>query len=150
LCVTCVSTVLCPLLIVAQEDDGFVLYESRAICRYLEEKYPTQGTRLVPTDLKGKALFEQAASIEVANFDSPASKAVAENYFKPSAHSIPHISSADIPTSMFGQTPNKESFDGYIKMLSEKLDVYDTILAKQKYLAGNVRAPLSTHPRKLT
>lgn len=53
-----------------QDDDGFVLYESRAICRYLAEKYADQGTpNLIPTELKAKALFEQAASIEYANFN---------------------------------------------------------------------------------
>ncbi|KAJ6540887.1 hypothetical protein DFH09DRAFT_1368522 [Mycena vulgaris] len=30
---------------------------------YLAEKYPDQGTTLIPTELKAKALFEQAASI---------------------------------------------------------------------------------------
>ena len=33
-----------------QDDDGFLLFESRAICRYIEAKYPKQGTSLIPTD----------------------------------------------------------------------------------------------------
>lgn len=69
---------LCALTLIhraAQDDEGFILFESRAICRYLEEKYPTQGTRLVPTALQEKALFEQAASIEFANFE-PYARAV--------------------------------------------------------------------------
>ncbi|KAJ7128458.1 hypothetical protein C8R44DRAFT_909645 [Mycena epipterygia] len=52
----------------SQDDDGSVLYESRAICRYLAEKYAGHGTPLIPTGLRKKALFEQAISIEWANF----------------------------------------------------------------------------------
>lgn len=57
-------------------DDGFVLYESRAICRYLALKYAGQGTPLIPspTDLEKYALFEQAAHIELAAFDPYASQ----------------------------------------------------------------------------
>ncbi|KAJ7675223.1 glutathione S-transferase [Mycena rosella] len=103
------------------EDDGFVLYESRAICRYIEDKYPDQGTKLVPSDVKGKALFEQAASIEYSNFDPFCSKAVGEMIFKP----------------MRGQASDKAVFDTLVAGLSAKLDAYEVILGKQKYLAGN-------------
>jgi glutathione S-transferase len=52
-----------------KDDDGFILYESWAIARYICEKYRDQGTNLIPfDDLKKRALFEQAASIEQANF----------------------------------------------------------------------------------
>jgi len=103
------------------DDDGFILYESRAICRYIVDKYPNQGMSLVPTDAKGKALFEQAASIEYSNFDPFCSKAVAEMVFKP----------------MRGQASDKAVFDSVIETLSAKLDAYEVILGKQKYLAGN-------------
>lgn len=66
-----------------QDDDGFIIYESRAICRYLEDKFPNQGPKLIPTDPKKKAIFEQAASVEVAYFDAFAKKAVDEKIFKP-------------------------------------------------------------------
>ena len=39
---------------------------------------------------------------------------------------------------MRGGTPDKEVFEKHIQNLSTKLDVYDRILSKQKYLAGNV------------
>ncbi|KAJ7252926.1 glutathione S-transferase [Mycena rebaudengoi] len=85
----------------AIDDDGFILYESRAICRYILDKYPTHGPQLIPTGFKSKALFEQAASIEFANFDPIVKK---------------------ILVATFGHA---------------KLDVYETILEKQKYLAGD-------------
>ncbi|KAF9231923.1 thioredoxin-like protein [Melanogaster broomeanus] len=51
------------------DDDGFILYESRAICRYLVKKYPTQRTLgLIPTDPQAVALFEQAASVEAMRY----------------------------------------------------------------------------------
>ena len=38
-----------------------------------------------------------------------------------------------------GLDPDKEAFEKHIADLSGKLDVYDKILSKQKYLLGNVR-----------
>ena len=68
---------------VLQDEDGFVIYESRAIARYLIRKYPNQGTRgLIPTSLKEEALFEQAASIEAFNFDSFVFAIAMERVFK--------------------------------------------------------------------
>lgn len=58
-----------------QDDNGFLLYESRAIGRYIAEKYANQGAPLIPGTLKGRALFEQAASIELTNFDLYAGQA---------------------------------------------------------------------------
>ncbi|KAJ7495023.1 glutathione S-transferase [Mycena latifolia] len=103
------------------DDDGFIVYESRAICRYLAEKYADQGTPLIPTTLKDKALFEQAASIEFANFTPPATKVGIEVLFK-SVQSLP------IDEAVLAQG---------LSELSAKLDVYEVILGKQKYLAGN-------------
>lgn len=61
-----------------KDDDGFILYEPRAICRYLAEKYADQGTALLPEGLKQKALFEQAASVEYSTFFPAVSKVVEE------------------------------------------------------------------------
>lgn len=60
-----------------------ILYESRAICRYFCAKYPSQGTSLVPLELKAYAIFEQAASNEASNFDNFASKILYELFVKP-------------------------------------------------------------------
>jgi glutathione S-transferase len=103
------------------DDDGFILYESRAIARYIEEKYPNQGTKLIPSDLKKKALFEQAVSIEQNNWYPYATGAVIENLFK----------------KFRGLTPDPAVFKEKIDALDERLNVYDKILSKQKYLAGD-------------
>jgi len=67
-----------------QDDDGFKLFESRAICRYIAIKYASQDLTLIPTDLQAFALFEQAASIEMGYFDSPATVILTEKVLKKS------------------------------------------------------------------
>ncbi|KAJ3560689.1 hypothetical protein NP233_g10674 [Leucocoprinus birnbaumii] len=102
------------------DDEGFTLYESRAICRYLDAKYTT-GTKLVPQDLKARALFEQAASIEQSNFDSIAAPLAWEKVIK----------------KRYGQEPDEARVTELTGRLAQKLDAYEQILSKQKYLAGD-------------
>lgn len=103
------------------KDGDFVIFESRAICRYLENKFKNQGTQLIPSDPQAYGLFEQGASIEQANFDPQASGLAFERMFK--------------------QFQGKTADEDRVKQLSEKLgavlDVYETILSKQKYIGGN-------------
>ncbi|KAH9481136.1 Glutathione S-transferase [Psilocybe cubensis] len=106
------------------DDDGFILYESRAICQYIAAKYANQGTPgLIPdfTDFAAYALFQQASSIEQAYFNEYAEKAVVEKVFKPK----------------YGVVGNVELADKLLATLETKLDVYEKILSKQKYLVGN-------------
>ncbi|KAM6490692.1 glutathione S-transferase-like protein [Amanita muscaria] len=103
------------------DDDGFVLYESRAIARYIATKYANQGTKLIPTGLKEKAVFEQAVSTENANFDAFASALVTERHYK----------------KLRGTQINEELAKSYENSLAAKLDVYEKILSNQKYLAGD-------------
>ncbi|KAG7089078.1 hypothetical protein E1B28_010787 [Marasmius oreades] len=106
------------------DDDGFILYESRAIARYLAAKYPQKGLKLIPdpNDVKAVGLYDQAVSVETANFSTIAGRAVFENMFK---------------QMVTGQQPDPVVFNGLIKQLEEKLKVYEVILGKQKYLAGD-------------
>jgi glutathione S-transferase len=66
-----------------QDDDGFILYETRAICHYIAAKYANQGTPLLPTELKANALFQQAASSEIFQFSDNIMKAAEEMMLKP-------------------------------------------------------------------
>ena len=61
------------------DDEGFSFYESRAICRYVNERY--QGN-LVPGDIKGRALMEQWISVETSNFSTFAMKFIYHDVFK--------------------------------------------------------------------
>ena len=69
--------------IVDSDNADFEVFESRAICRYLALKYGGLGT-LVPlqSDVEGTARFEQAASVELSNFDPFASQIAFERVFK--------------------------------------------------------------------
>jgi glutathione S-transferase len=57
----------------ALEDDGFVLYETHAMCRYLDAR---AGGVLMPSELRARALVDQWMSIESANFSAYAMKFV--------------------------------------------------------------------------
>ncbi|KAJ3493802.1 hypothetical protein NLJ89_g10935 [Agrocybe chaxingu] len=119
---------LCPHKCVAvvlyekQDDDGFILYESRPISQYIAAKCPDQGTKgVLPTELKAAVLFQQASSVEISNFDDHASKLVFDKIFKPH----------------FGLAFDQATYDRLLATLTAKLDAYDDILGKQKYLAGD-------------
>ena len=61
------------------EDDGFRLYESRAIVRYLDARLP--GAALVPADLRDRARMEQWISVESSYFSPPAMRAVMNLFY---------------------------------------------------------------------
>jgi glutathione S-transferase len=63
----------------ALDDDGFALYESRAMCRYIDGK---AGDKLTPRDLKGRARMEQWISVETSNFTPHAMKFIYDEVFK--------------------------------------------------------------------
>jgi len=101
------------------QDDGFELYESRAIGRYLATL--GSGPELIPTDPKARAKFEQAASIEYAQFDPIGFALLWEKMIK----------------QYIGQTTDEERVKELISQLEPKFDGYEAILGRQKYLAGD-------------
>lgn len=78
-------------------------------------------------DLKAVAIFEQAACIEQADFDPYASEIAVEKVFKPHK----------------GVAPDEVVFKKLVDTLNSKLDGYEKILSKQKYLGGDVRVFLA-------
>jgi len=104
------------------EIDGIDVIESRAISRVIAAKYAAD-SGLIPKagDLAGLAAFEAAASIEQANFDPYASQIVYERYFKP----------------MMQKEADETRVKYLIEQLEAKLDGYERLLAKSKYLAGD-------------
>lgn len=95
------------------DDDGFGLYESRAICRYINE---TSGGKLVPSDAKSKALMEQWISIETSNFT-------------PSAMTF-------IYHHMFHRAQDAAVLENAAAKLTATLTIMDAHLAKHPYFAG--------------
>jgi glutathione S-transferase len=63
----------------AIDDDGFALYESRAICRYLSEK---ADSALTPRNPQQRAKMEQWLSVETSNFTPHAMKFIYNDIFK--------------------------------------------------------------------
>ncbi|QRV78842.1 glutathione S-transferase [Ceratobasidium sp. AG-Ba] len=107
---------------VLEDSDGTKIYESRAIGRYLTAKYGKDSGLLPPsTDVKAYGLFEQAASIEYSSFDPPASGLTKERVFNP----------------MFKVPTNEVLATHFENSLKTKLEGYERVLAKQKYLAGD-------------
>ncbi|KIY68228.1 glutathione S-transferase [Cylindrobasidium torrendii FP15055 ss-10] len=108
------------------EDEGMTIFESRAIGRYIAMQYAEQGTPLIPTnirDMKKTVAFEIAMQMENQEFDPYVSKIGMEKII--------------LPLKVPGFTPREEVVQEAIVALSAKLDVYEKILSKQKYLAGD-------------
>lgn len=65
-------------------DSDLTLYESRAIARYIVNKYDKDGkSGLLPKDAVDAAKFEQAASLELTKFEPFVAGLAAELVFKP-------------------------------------------------------------------
>ena len=63
----------------ALDDDGFEMYESRAMARYIDGK---AGGPLTPKDARARAIMEQWISIETSNFAGHAMKFVYQYVFQ--------------------------------------------------------------------
>ncbi len=61
------------------DDDGFTMYESRAMARYIDGKF---GGALTPKDAQSRALMEQWISVETSNFTPHAMKFIYHSVFK--------------------------------------------------------------------
>ena len=98
----------------AIDDDGFKMYESRAIIRYLDRRLP--GPSFTPTDLKQYARMEQWLSVE-------------QSYF--SGKSL-----LPVLAKFFGAKYDAATLEGARKDVAAALDVLDKGIAGQDFLAG--------------
>lgn len=95
-----------------QEAGGFTLFESRAIIRYLAE-----GTHLVPSDVKARAIMEQWISVEYS-------------YFAPSYMPIYYM-------KFLKKVPlNEDECTKHEAALQPTLDILESRLTESDYLAG--------------
>lgn len=99
--------------------DGFTLYESRAICKYLAKKYSFP---LLPPDsnLEAMALFDQAESEEMLYFADPAGKIAFEKFAK----------------NFIGLPPDEDVVSGALKSVEMFFDVAERVLQHKDYMAG--------------
>lgn len=96
--------------------------DSRAICRYLSTQFPNEGNRtLYGTGSLERASIEQWLQAEAQNFSPPSSALVFHLAF------APHL---NIPQDQSVIAENE-------KKLQQVLNVYDEILSKNEYLAGD-------------
>lgn len=105
----------------AFQDDTISLFESRAICRYITEKYASQGNKeLYGTNPLVKASIDQWLEAEGQSFSPPSSTLVFQLAFAPRM--------------------KLKQDEGLIKQSKEKLakvlDVYEKRLGESRYLAG--------------
>lgn len=99
--------------------DGFTLYESRAICKYLAVKYSFP---LLPpaSDIEATALFDQAQSVEMLYFAEPAGRIGFEKFAK----------------KFMGLPADDGVVSEALKSVEVFFDVAEGILSKQECMAG--------------
>ncbi|VUC24117.1 unnamed protein product [Clonostachys rosea] len=106
----------------ALKDGSISLYESRAIARYLANRYRDQGIDLLPAveDAQGWAIFEQFASVEYSQFYDVALSVLTLKLFNP----------------RMGRPSDAAASKSSVENLHAKLDILDKILSDQDYLGG--------------
>jgi glutathione S-transferase len=100
--------------------DGFTLYESRAICKYLARKYSFP---LLPpdSDVEATGLFDQAQFAEVLYFAEPAGKIAFEKFAK----------------KFMGLPPDEAVVSDALRSVETFFDVAERLLQHRDYMAGN-------------
>ncbi|ONI79960.1 hypothetical protein ALI144C_24910 [Actinosynnema sp. ALI-1.44] len=108
------------------DDDGFVLYESRAIIRYLDQRLP--GPSLTPADLRARGLMEQWISVEQCEVSGPVWEIVR-------AGPVYDILRASDAGGLYPPPP-QDAGAAARAHLERAFDIVDTALATQEFLAG--------------
>lgn len=101
------------------EHNGFVLYETAAICRYLDRVFI--GTNLQPDDIKQRALMDQWVSAANAYFDP----AIVRNYLLVYA----------FPETDDGK-PDMQKIQAALPRVREVLQIMNQTLAQNRHFSG--------------
>jgi glutathione S-transferase len=95
---------------------------------------------LIPREVNALAVFEQAASVETAYFDSPALTILYERFVAKQVFCVidgtPQLDSS--ACRYYGRQEDQAEYQKAIKKIETVLDVYETILGHRKYLASDV------------
>lgn len=105
-------------LVPVLDDNGFLLYESRAIIRYLDQKL--KGIALTPKDIHAFARMEQWISIEQSYFSPPVVALIQQLYWWP----------------ILGKNQDRIVIEQAKNKVMHVLDVAERSLATQPYLSG--------------
>ncbi|GAQ83526.1 Glutathione S-transferase family protein [Klebsormidium nitens] len=105
----------------AFEDGDVKVFESRAIARYISNKWASQGTDLLGKTAAEKALTDTWVEVEAQNYNPPLSTIVAQKVFLP----------------MYGQQTDEKVVAQETEKLEKVLAVYDAHLADKEYLNGS-------------
>ncbi|RZC52501.1 hypothetical protein C5167_020922 [Papaver somniferum] len=112
------------------EDDDLTLFESRAITRYVSEKYEKTGIDLLRRDsIKEAALVNQWVEIESQHYNPVILPIIYEIFVSP----------------ITGQSPDKTVIDANVEKLGKVLDIYEDRLSNNKYLAGDFYSLADLH-----
>lgn len=98
----------------AMDDDGFALYESRAISRYVDQKF---GGALTPKDARAHGLMEQWISVETSNV-------------------TPHMMTF-VYEHVFQRPQGQAALDNARAKLEAAFAIMDNHLASHDYFAGD-------------
>jgi glutathione S-transferase len=101
------------------KDGDLTIFESRAIVRYLVEKY--ENTTLTGKTLAERAVVNQWWEVESQNFNPPTASIVFQVVFTP----------------IFGLERDDKVVAEQVAKLEKVLDVYEARLSSSKYLAGD-------------
>ncbi|RHZ49012.1 hypothetical protein Glove_535g21 [Diversispora epigaea] len=105
-------------------DDGFTIYESRPIARYIVSKYQGKYNKniLIPDDIQKAAIVDQYISAETCYFNPPLASVIYEENFK--KHNE-------------GSGPDAEMIKSQLEKAAKVLDVYEKILEGKEFLTGS-------------
>ncbi|NTX06627.1 glutathione S-transferase family protein [Myxococcus sp. CA051A] len=133
-------------LVPVLDDDGFLLWESRAIMQYLAEMTP--GQTLLPTDARGRADVTRWLFWCSAHMAQACTILVFENFVKAVAgRGPPNPTEVARGEALFAQHARvlDEHLAGKTWVSQERLTLADFSLAAAFALAGPARLPLGEH-----